>query len=157
MELIIIPKGAGKYDVTDAKERIIYTVTKKKKLMGFPITILFDPSGYRLYSMQRTKAGNKPEFHIIFNEAVFMAVKCESLYVDPTITFNGGSHAYELRGKDQKTLKLYARKDEIGNLITEMQANGDPKYTLTIENKYYDDFFPLFAVIADKCFSGKNK
>ena len=157
MELIIIPKGSGKYDVTDTKERMIYTVTKKKKLIGFPITTLFDPSGYRLYSLQRTAAGNKPTFQILFNEKVFMAIKCESLYVDPTITFNGGSYSFELRGKTQQNLTLYSRRDEIGSLVTEKQANGEPKYTLTIENKFYDDFFPLFAVVADKCFSGNNK
>lgn len=157
MELIIIPKGAGKYDVTDTKERMIYTVAKKKKLIGFPITTLYDPSGYRLYSLQRTEAGNKPAFQILFNEKVFMAVKCESLYVDPTITFNGGSYAFELRGKTQQNLTLYSRKDEIGSLVTEKQANGEPKYTMTIENKYYDDFLPLFGVVADKCFNPNKK
>ncbi len=157
MELIIIPKGAGKYDVTDTKERMIYTVAKKKKLIGFPITTLFDPSGYRLYSLQRTEAGNKPAFQMLFNDKVFMAIKCESLYVDPTITFNGGSYAFALRGKVQNNLTLFSRNDEIGTLITEKQANGEPKYTLTVENKFFDDFFALFAVVADKCFNPNNK
>lgn len=157
MELIVIPKGAGKYDVTDRKERIIYTVTKKKRLIGNPITTLHDASGYALYRLVRTESGKKPAFQIIFNEKAFMAVKCESLFVDPTITFNGGSHAFELKGANVREMKVYSRSDEIGTLLTERQANNEPKYTMSIENKYFDDFFPLFAVIADKCFNGMNK
>lgn len=157
MELVIIPKGAGKYDITDTKDRIIYTVTKKKRLIGNPLTTLHDASGYALYRLLRTESGKKPAFQIIFNEKPFMAVKCESLFVDPTITFNGGSFAFELRGANSRNLKLYAHGDEIGALVTEKQANNEPKYTMTVENKFFDDFFPLFAVVADKCFSGNNK
>lgn len=157
MELIVIPKGAGKYDVTDKKERIIYTVTKKKRLIGNPITTLHDASGYALYRLVRTESGNKPAFQIMFNEQAFMAVKCESLFVDPTITFHGGSHAFEVKGANVKEMKVYSRSEEIGSLVMERQANNEPKYTMSIENKYFDDFFPLFAVVADKCFSGTNQ
>ncbi|MBR2086293.1 MAG: hypothetical protein IJ906_04015 [Oscillospiraceae bacterium] len=157
MDLVIIPKGAGKYDVTDLKDRIIYTVSKKKRLIGNPLTTLHDASGYSLYRLVRTQAGTKPAFQIIFNEKPFMAVKCESLFVDPTITFSGGSHAFELKGENSREMKLYEHGNEIGSMITEKQANNEPKYTLSIENKYFDDFFPLFAVVADKCFNGTNK
>ncbi len=157
MDLVVIPKGAGKYDVTDTKERIIYTVSKKKRLIGNPLTTLHDASGYALYRLIRTESGKKPAFTIMFNEKPFMLVKCESLFVDPTITFNGGSHAFELKGKNSREMKLYSHGTEIGTLIAEKQANDEPKYTMSIENKYFDDFFPLFAVIADKCFSGNNK
>ena len=157
MELVILPKGSGRYEVLDAKERVIYTVSKKKRLIGNPISTLHDASGYALYRLVRTESGKKPAFQIIFNEAAFMAVKCESLFVDPTITFNGGSHRYELKGKDQRRLTLYSYKDEIGTLITERQANNEPKYLLSVDNKYFDDYIPLFAIVADKCFSGTNK
>ncbi|MCR5718059.1 MAG: hypothetical protein K6F80_03365 [Oscillospiraceae bacterium] len=157
MDLVILPKGSGKYDILDTKDRIIYTVTKKKRLIGNPITTLHDASGYALYRLIRTEFGKKPAFQIVFNEKAFMAVKCESLFVDPTITFNGGSYRYELRGKDSRELKLFSYKDEIGTLITERQANNEPKYRLSVENKYFDDFIPLFAVVADKCFNGTNK
>ena len=86
-----------------------------------------------------------------------MAVKCESIFVDPTITFQGGSHRYELRGKSSNNLTLYSYKDEIGTLVTERQANNEPKYLLTVENKFFDDFIPMFAIVADKCFNGTNK
>lgn len=157
MQLIVIPKGQGKYDVTDPKERKIYSVTKKRRLIGNPITTLHDASGYALYTMIRTESGKKPAFQIIFNDSAFLAAQCKSLYVDPCITFAGGSNSYELKGKDPFDFKVFSRKDEIGSLVTERQANNDPKYILTIDDKYYDDYFPLFAVVADKCFSGKNK
>lgn len=157
MELVVIPKGAGKYDVTDLKERIIYTVSKKRRLVGAAITTLHDASGYALYRLIRTEAGKKPAFQIMFNEKAFMVVKCESLFVDPTITFNGGNYAFELKGKNSREMKLYSHGDEVGSLVTEKQANNEPKYTMSIENKYFDDFFPLFAVVADKCFNGSNK
>jgi len=157
IELIILPKGAGKYDIVDSKDRIIYTVSKKKRLIGNPITTLHDPQGYALYRLIRTDSGKKPAFQIIFNEKPFMVVKCESVFVDPTITFNGGSYRYELKGKSSKELKLVSYNDEIGTLITETQANGEPKYLLSVEKKYFDDFIPLFVIAADKCFNGTNR
>jgi len=157
MELIILPKGAGKYDVTDKKDRVIYTVTKKRRLIGNPITTLFDASGYALYTMVRTQNGKKPAFQIIFNDNPFFVVECKSLYVDPCITFAGGNNNFELKGKNPYQLSLNLGKESVGTLITERQANDDPKYTLTVEDAYFDDYIPLFAVVADKCFSGKNK
>ena len=157
MELIIIPKGAGKYDVTDAKNRIIYTVSKKRRLIGNHITTLHDASGYALYTMVRTESGKKPAFQIIFNDNPFFVVQCKSLYVDPSITFAGGNNNFELKGKNQFQLTLYLGKQPVGSLITERQANDEPKYTLSVEDAYFDDYIPLFAVVTDKCFSGKNK
>ena len=143
MELMVIPKGSGKYAMTDEKDRKIYTVNKKRKLIGNPITTLHDASGYVLYSMVRTASGKKPSFDITFNEAHFLDALCKSLYVDPTITFTGPGGEYMLRGKNW-----------IGSLKTEKQANGDPLYRLIVEDKKFDDFIPLFAVVADKCFNG---
>lgn len=157
MELIVIPKGAGKYDVTDPKERKIYTVTKKRRLIGNPVTTLHDASGYALYTMIRTESGKKPAFQIVFNDTPFLAAQCRSLYVDPSITFAGGSNQFELKGKDPTNFKLFSRHDEIGSLVTERQANNEPKYILNVDDRYYDDYIPLFAVIADKCYNGKNK
>lgn len=155
MELIIIPKGSGKYTVTDPKERTIYTVTKKRKLIGNPITTLHDASGYALYTMVRRESGMKPSFQIIFNDALFMKVKCTSLYVDPCVVFEGDDGTYELKGKSHDKLELKKDGTVIGSLITEAQANGEPKYTLTVENKFFDDVIPLFAVSIDKCFNSK--
>ena len=154
MELMVIPKGSGKYAMTDEKDRKIYTVNKKRKLIGNPITTLHDASGYVLYSMVRTASGKKPAFDITFNEAHFLDALCKSLYVDPTITFTGPGGEYMLRGKNWNDLTLTKGDEVIGSLKTEKQANGDPLYRLIVEDKKFDDFIPLFAVVADKCFNG---
>lgn len=157
MNLIIIPTGSGKFTITDDKERTIYSVTKKRKLIGNPITTLHDASGYALYTMVRTAAGIKPAFQITFNDAAFMTVQCKSLYVDPCITFAGQGGDFELKGTTANNLVLRTGGEEIGTLKTERQTNNDPKYLLTVDNKRFDDFMVLFAVAADKCFNGKNK
>ena len=157
MELIVIPTGGGKYSITDTKDRKIYSVTKKRKLVGNPITTLHDASGYELYTMIRTEAGKRPSFQIIFNDALFMRVKCRSLFVDPCVLFEGETLSYELKGREYKHLKLRCQGELAGELVTEIQPNNEPKYRLTVDDRFYDDYIPLFAVAADKCFNGTNK
>ncbi|MBR3628865.1 MAG: hypothetical protein IKN55_00110 [Oscillospiraceae bacterium] len=153
MELIVIPKGSGKYTVTDEKDRKIYTVNKKRKLIGNPITSLHDASGYVLYTMVRTASGNKPAFDITFNDAHFLDAKCKSLFVDPSITFDGPGGQYLLKGKDTSFFTLQKGSETIGSLKKEKQANDEPMYLLSVDDKYFDDFIPLFAVVADKCYN----
>ena len=153
MELIVIPKGSGKYSVTDEKDRKIYTVNKKRKLIGNPITTLHDASGYVLYSMVRTASGNKPAFDITFNDAHFLDAKCKSLFVDPSIIFSGPGGEYMLKGKDTSFFSLTKDGEEIGTLKKEKQANDEPMYLLSVTDKMFDDFIPLFAVVADKCYN----
>ncbi len=157
MELIIIPTGQGKYTITDAKDRKIYSVTKKKKFVGTPITTLHDASGYALYTLIRTESGVKPAFQIIFNDAVFLFARCRSLYVDPAIDLEGEGGSFTLTGREHAHLKIKIDKTEIGSIDTEKQTNNQPKYILHMDDKYYDDFVPLFAVVVDKCFNGTNK
>ena len=149
MELMIIPKGSGKFDVVDGKGRKIYSVTKKRKLMGNPITTLHDASGYALYTMVRTASGKKPSFQIIFNDALFMTVQCKSLYVDPSILYEGDPGKFELKGKSAADMELKTNNQVIGGVVTEQQSNGNPKYKLTIDDQYFDDYIPLFAVAVD--------
>ena len=156
MELIIIPNGNGKYTVTDPKDRKIYSVTKKKRFIGNPITTLRDASGYVLYTMVRIESGRKPTFHIEFNDTLFMKVRCTSMFVDPCIEFDGNEASYELKGHTHSKMTLKKDDETIGTLIIETQANGEPKYVLTVENKYFDDVIPLFAVTVDKCFGVAN-
>ena len=154
MELRIIPKGSGKYVVNDPKERTIYTVTKAKKLFGNPITTLHDASGYALYTMQRTASGKKPAFDVFFNESTFMKISCKSIYVDPCVTFETEKMKYELKGSDDyKDFQIVVNRQKVGEMHTERQANNEPMYQLSIDDAYFVDFIPLFAVAADKCFS----
>lgn len=157
MELIIIPTGQGKYTVTDTKDRKIYSVTKKKKFVGMPVTTLHDVSGYALYTLIRTESGVKPAFQIIFNDAVFLHARCRSFFVDPAIDLEGDGGKYTLKGREHAHLKIKIDKTEIGSIDTEKQANNQPKYILHMDDKYYDDYVPLFAVVVDKCFNGTNK
>ena len=153
MELLVIPKGSGKYTITDEKDRKIYTVNKKRKLIGNPITSLHDASGYVLYTMVRTASGNKPTFDITFNDAHFLDAKCKSLFVDPSIIFSGPGGEFMLKGKDTSYFVLTKGEAEIGSLKKEKQANDEPMYMLTVEDKEFDDFIPLFAIVADKCYN----
>ncbi len=157
MELLVTSKGSGKYIVTDSKEREIYTITKARKLFGSPITTLHDASGYALYTMKRISAGKKPEYEIQLNDRFFMKVLCKSMFIDPSIQFETVESIYELKGKDQKHFILYKNETEIGTLDTAKLVNNDLVYKLVFGDQYFDDFFPLFAVAADKCFGEMNK
>ncbi|MBE6877493.1 MAG: hypothetical protein E7496_12440 [Ruminococcus sp.] len=157
MELLVTSKGSGKYIVTDAKEREIYHITKARKLFGSPTTTLYDVSGYALYTMKRTSAGKKPEYEVQLNERFFMKVLCKSMFIDPSIQFETVENIYELKGKDQKHFVLYKNETEIGTLDTAKLVSNELIYTLIFEDQFFDDFFPLFAVAADKCFGEMNK
>ena len=152
MELVVIPTGSGKYNVIDAKDRKLYSVTKKRKLIGNAITTLHDASGYALYSMVRTESGKKPAFHIFLNGTIVLRVQAKSMFLNPCIAFDGSNDSFELRGEKVTHFELFHNEVAIGTLDTEIQTNGEPKYRITIEQKYFDDFFPLFAVVVDKCY-----
>ncbi len=152
MELIVIPTGSGKYNVIDTKDRKVYSVTKKRKLVGNPITTLHDASGYALYTMVRTESGKKPSFQISLNGTVVLRVQCKSMFLNPCIAFDGPDYAFELRGEKVTHFEICRSDGVIGTLDTEIQTNGEPKYRITIEQKFFDDFFPLFAVVVDKCY-----
>ena len=157
MELLVTAKGSGKYIVTDAKEREIYHITKARKLFGSPTTTLYDVSGYALYTMKRTSAGKKPEYEVQLNERFFMKVMCKSMFIDPSIQFETVKNIYELKGKDQKHFVLYRNETEIGTLDTAKLVNNDLVYKLVFDDQFFDDFFPLFAVVTDKCFGEMNR
>lgn len=152
MELVVLPTGSGKYNIIDTKDRKVYSVTKKRRLVGNPITTLHDASGYALYSMVRTESGKKPAFHIFLNGRIVLRVQCKSMFLSPCIAFEGDDHAFELRGEQVNHFEICRDAQPIGLLDTEIQTNGEPKYRITIEQKYFDDFFPLFAVVVDKCY-----
>ena len=152
MELVVIPTGSGKYNVIDKKDRKLYSVTKKRKLVGNAITTLHDASGYALYSMVRTESGKKPSFHIFLNGTIILSVQAKSMFLNPCIAFEGLNDTFELRGEKVTHFEIYHNGNAIGTIDTEIQTNGEPKYRITIEQKFFDDFFPLFAVVVDKCY-----
>lgn len=157
MELFIIPKGSGKYTVSDKKDRKIYSVTKAKKLFGNPITTLHDASGYALYTMQRTASGKKPSFRIDFNEEPFMNVNCKSVYLDPSLVCEGKGMKYLIKSKDRMNFEIIKDGTTVGKMITEKLPNNELKYYIEIDDRAFDDYIPLFAVCADKSFKDLNK
>lgn len=157
MELLVTSKGSGKYSVSDTSNRLIYQITKARKMFGNPITTLSDPSGYTLYTMRRVSAGRKPEYEIQLNDRFFMKVLCKSMFIDPSIQFEGNAVVYELKGKEHTHFELYRNDESIGTLDMAKQVNNELVYRLVFDDRYFDDFFPLFAVTADKCFGEMSK
>lgn len=157
MQLIIVPKGAGKYVISDPKNRTIYTVGKAKKLFGNPITTLYDASGYSLYTMQRTASGKKPSFRIDFNDAPFMTVTCKSIYLDPSLIFEGQGMKFQIKSKDRLNFDIVRDGVSVGRMETTRQTNNEPIFNIAIDDKVFDDYVPFFAVCADKCFRELNK
>lgn len=154
MELYVVPKNADKYNVFDKKDRRIYKVTRKK--FGKTWT-LHDASDYALYTMMQTGVGKKPSFKIEFNDAPFMVVTCKSIYLDPSLECEGQGNKFSVKSHDRMNFDLLKNGNKIGTLSTEKQTNNEAKYYINMEDKYFDDYIPLFAVCVDKCFSGMNK
>lgn len=157
MELFIIPKGNGKYLVSDKKDRKIYSITKAKKLFGNPISTLFDASGYALYTMQRTATGKKPMFRIDFNDEAFMKVMCKSIYLDPSLICEGKGMKWEFKSKDRMNFEIIKDGTAVGKMETHKLPSNELKYYIEISDKAFDDYIPLFAACADKCFRDLNK
>jgi hypothetical protein len=102
--------------------------------------------------MVRTESGKKPAFHIFLNGTIVIRVQAKSMFLNPCITFEGENEIFELRGEKVTHFEIYRDGNAIGTIDTEIQTNGEPKYRIIIEQKFFDDFFPLFAVVVDKCY-----
>lgn len=154
MELYVVPKGNEKYLITDKKDRKIYSVDKKRFSKQL---ILHDASGYALYSLLQITTGMKPSFRIDFNEESFMKVTCKSIYLDPSLECEGRGMKYVIKSQDRMNFEIYKNGAKIGTIVTEKQTNNEQQYYIDVDNKAFDDYIPLFAVCADKCFSSLNK
>ncbi len=154
MEMYVVPKGNDKYIVSDKKERKIYSVDKKRFSKQL---ILHDASGYALYTLQQITSGMKPSFRIDFNEESFMKVNCKSVYLDPSLECEGRGMKYQIKSQDRMHFEIFKNGVHIGHMETEKQTNNEQKYYIQIDDKAVDDYLPLFAVCADKCFSNLNK
>ena len=154
MELIIFIKN-NRYIVQDKKQRTIYTV--KKKGFGNGKFGLHDASDYRLYSLIQTGEDRKPTFTITHNDATFVRVSCQSLFLDPTLVFKGKEATYELASKDHRNFIFKKDGVEQGKLVTNLSVSGELQYSFEINDKIFDDYFVLFAVAVDKVFGDMNR
>lgn len=159
MKLFLVPNG-NKFVVKDDKERTLYNI--KKKGFGAGRFCLLDASGYELYSFVQTIQGKKPEFDIILNDKVFIKVRCLSVFLEPSIEFEHmgeklKGEKYLLKSSDRKNFKLFRDDDEIGYVHTVSTMDGDLRYEIVIEDVYFDDYTPLFALAIEKAFGDMNK
>lgn len=154
MELYVLLKGNEKYLITDRKDRKIYSVDKKRFSKQ---VILHDASGYALYSLLQLTTGMKPSFRVDFNDEPFMKINCKSIFLDPSLECEGRGMKYVIKSQDRKNFEIHKNGVKIGTMVAEKQTNNEPIYHIDVDNKAYDDYIPLFAVCADKCFSELNK
>ena len=158
MELFLVPKGS-KFIVQDKKKRLLYTV--KKKAFGGKF-LLLDASGYELYSFINTVQGKKPEFNIILNDKIFMTIKCLSVFLDPSIEFDYQEDKfkdikYTLKSSDRKNFTLLRNNEEVGSVRTIVDMDKDLCYEISIEDQFFDDYIPLFALAVERTFGDMNK
>ncbi len=154
MDLVVLTKG-NKYIVEDKKSRLLYTV--KKKGFGNSKFVLLDASNYNLYTLLQTGEERKPSFTIVLNDATFMTITCKSLFLDPTIICEGKDMSFTLASKDRREFTILTGSDKKGSISTRITVSGDLQYDITVEDKIFDDYIPLFAVIIDKAFGVMNK
>ncbi len=154
MDLVVITKG-NKYIVEDKKSRLLYTV--KKKGFGNSKSVLLDASNYNLYTLLQTGEERKPSFVIVLNDATFMTISCKSLFLDPTIICKAKDMTFTLASKDRREFSILLDNDKKGSISTRISVSGDLQYDITVEDKIFDDYIPLFAVIIDKAFGAMNK
>lgn len=160
MELTISAKG-HKYTVTDKKQsRLLYTI--KKKAFGGNRYLLLDASNYQLYTIVQTSDDRKPTFSITHNDVAIMNLECKSLFLDPTISVEGKDTSgamvnYAIASKDHRDFQLLKDGLNVGRLSVLITVSGDLQYEISIEDRFFDDYIPLFAIAVDATFGDMNK
>lgn len=156
MELLLLIKG-NKYIVEDKKSRLLYTV--KKKGFGNSKFVLLDASNYNLYTLMNTTAdlNEKPSFSIILNDSTFMKVTCKSRFFEPTVLCQGKELSYSLITQNSRDFSIMDGDVEKGVIETSVSASGELQYDISIDDKIFDDYIPLFAVVIDKIFGDANR
>ena len=159
MELIISIKGHV-YTIADKKNRTLYTV--KKRGFGVGRYVLLDASKYHLYSMNMQGDDKKPSFSISHNEKLLMRLSCKSLFLDPTIIVDGKDTSntpvnIAVASKDHRNFELMKDEENVGSLKVNITPAGELQYSMTINDKIFDDYFPFFAVAVDLTFGDMNR
>lgn len=158
MELFLVSKGS-KFIVQDKKERLLYTIKKKSFGKKF---LLLDASGYELYSFVQIEQSKKPQYEIVLNEKLFIIARCISLFLDPSIEFEFQTGKLQgvkatLKSSDRKHFTLFKEEVRIGTINVITGSDGELQYEIEIENDYFDDYVPLFALSVDRAFGDMNK
>jgi hypothetical protein len=64
---------------------------------------------------------------------------------------------YNLVSKDRREFDIIFTDKNIGHISTKVGVTGELQYDIDIENKFFDDYIPLFAVAIDRTFGEMNK
>ncbi|MDE6501970.1 MAG: hypothetical protein K2K02_10980 [Ruminococcus sp.] len=159
MDLLVLIKGNSKYIVEDKKSRLLYTI--KKKGFGNIKYILLDASNYNLYTLlNTTSTDSKPSFSVFLNDSIFMRIECKSRFLEPEITCEGkeGKNlSYSLISQNRRDFTIVLNGEEKGRIETNVSVSGELQYDITIDDKVFDDYIPLFAVVVDKIYGDANK
>ncbi|MBQ1519830.1 MAG: hypothetical protein IIZ53_08290 [Ruminococcus sp.] len=154
MELTVLPKNNG-YTVNDKNSnKNLYTV--KKKTFGQKWNLL-DTSKYNLYTIAQLGDEKKPAFSIILNDVTFLTIECKSQFLDPTLTAKSRTMNYSITSKDRRNFTIIFNDNIIGHINTKVGVTGELQYDIDIENRFFDDYIPLFAVAVDRTFGELNK
>lgn len=152
MELMVLIKGNNKYTVEDKKSRLLYSI-KKKGFNNSKLNLL-DASNYNLYTLMTT---GEMSYTIVLNDDTFMLINCKSKFLDPTIDCEGKQLKYILKSKNSRDFSIIVNDEEKGMIKTNVSVAGELQYDISIEDKIFDDYIPLFAVVIDKIFGDANR
>lgn len=153
--LNILPKG-NKWLVTDSKERVIYTI--KKNVSGGKFTLI-DASGYKLYYVTFNKKEKKPVFKFFLNDNNIFDLKCTSIFLEPSFEGKGNMGEFKITSADRRDFNLFdvTRNRDMGEILVCETEKGNLPYEIRMDEKYFDDFVPLFAVCIDQVYGELNK
>lgn len=155
MQLMVLIKGNNKYSVEDKKSRVLYTI-KKKGFSNNNRLVLLDASNYHLYTLMMSSVDSL-SYSVILNDDIFMRINCKSKFLDPTIECKGSDVSFKLVSKNSRDFTIMIDEEEKGVIETSVSVSGELQYDLDINDKIFDDYIPLFAVVIDKIFGDANR
>ncbi|MDE5557521.1 MAG: hypothetical protein K2K66_03665 [Ruminococcus sp.] len=155
MQFMLLIKGNNKYSVEDKKSRTLYTI-KKKGFGNNNRLVLLDASNYHLYTLI-TSSVDSLSYSVILNDDIFMRINCKSKFLDPTIECKNNDISYRLVSKNSRDFTIMDGEEQKGIIETSISASGELQYDLDINDKIFDDYIPLFAVVIDKIFGDANR
>lgn len=155
MQLMVLIKGDNKYSVEDKKSRVLYNI-KKKGFGNNKRLVLLDASNYHLYTLLAAGVDNL-SYSVILNDDIFMRITCKSKFLDPTIECRGSDVSYKLVSRNSRDFTIMMGEEEKGTIETGVSVSGELQYDLDINDKIFDDYIPLFAVVIDKIFGDANR
>ena len=153
MEFTVVTNNTG-YAVQDKNRKILYTV--RKKTFGKKWNLL-DTNKYNLYTLAQMGDERRPLFSIILNDTTFLTLECKSQFLDPSIYAKGKTISYVLSSKDRREFDILVDDKSVGHISTKVGITGELLYDVDIDNKMFDDYICLFAVVIDKTFGEMNK